>query len=147
MNIPISFVLSTTDAAVPLGFEAWIDQTKLFDLDHVQGTQTVTLHVADNDDEHEHHQLRLVMKNKLPKHTQVDVDGNIVGDARLIITDLSFDEIELGHMFSEHAQYQHDYNGTAQQVILDEFYGEMGCNGTVSLKFATPVYLWLLEHM
>ena len=27
------------------------------------------------------------------------------------------------------------------------FFGNMGCNGYVSLKFATPIYLWLLEHM
>lgn len=144
-TIAISFELDTTDAAVPLGFEAWIDQTKFFDSDHVQGLQTVTTQIDDNDDEQ--HQLRLIMKNKLPEYTQVDADGNIVGDARLIITDMSFDQIELGHMFSEHTQYQHDRNGTAQQVILEKFYGEMGCNGTVSLKFTTPVYLWLLEHM
>jgi hypothetical protein len=50
-------------------------------------------------------------------------------------------------MFSEQAEYHHDCNGTAQQVILDKFYREMGCNGTVSLKFTTPVYLWLLENM
>jgi hypothetical protein len=23
----------------------------------------------------------------------------------------------------------------------------MGCNGTVSLKFTTPIYMWLLETM
>jgi len=44
------------------------------------------------------------------------------------------------------AQYQHDFNGTGNPTI-DKFYGEMGCNGTVSLKFTTPIYLWLLENM
>jgi hypothetical protein len=144
-TMAISFELDTTDAAVPLGFEAWIDQTKFFDSDHVQGLQTVTTQIADNDDEQ--HQLRLIMKNKLPEYTQVDADGNIVGDARLVITDLSFDDIQLGHMFVEQAEYYHDCNGTATAPILDKFYSEMGCNGTVSLKFTTPVYLWLLEHM
>jgi hypothetical protein len=144
-TMAISFVLDTTNAAVPLGFEAWIDQTKFFDSDHVQGPQTVTMQIADNDDEQ--HQLRLIMKNKLPEHTQVDTDGNIIADARLIITDLSFDDIQLGHMFSEQAEYRHDRNGTAQETVVDKFYREMGCNGTVSLEFATPVYLWLLEHM
>jgi hypothetical protein len=111
----------------------------------VQGPQTVTLQIAENDDEQ--HQLRLIMKNKLPEHTQVDADGNIVSDTRLIIKDLAFDNIQLRQLFVKHARYQHDRNGTAQQAILDEFYGEMGCNGTVSLEFNTPVYLWLLEHM
>jgi hypothetical protein len=49
-------------------------------------------------------------------------------------------------MVTEQAVYTHDFNGT-QQEIQDEFYSEMGCNGTVSLKFSTPIYLWLLEHM
>ena len=144
-TMAISFVLGTTDTKVPLGFEAWIDQTKFFDSDHVQGLQTVTMQIDDNDDEQ--HRLRLIMKNKLPEHTQVDTDGNIVADARLIITDLSFDGIALGHMFVEQSEYHHDRNGTAETAVLEKFYGEMGCNGTVSLEFATPVYLWLLEHM
>ena len=42
--------------------------------------------------------------------------------------------------------YRHDYNGTTDPFD-DEFYGEMGCNGTVSLKFTTPIYLWLLENL
>lgn len=126
ISISISFVLDTTNAAVPLGFEAWIDQTKFFDSDHVQGPQTVTMQIADND---EQHLLRLIMKNKLPEHTQVDTDGNIIADARLIITDLSFDDIQLGYLFSEKSEYHHDRNGTAQETVLEKFYGEMGCNG------------------
>ena len=145
MTISISFGLNSTNTAVPLGFEAWIGQTKFFDTDHVQGPQTVTMQIADNDNEQ--HQLRLIMKNKLPEHTQVDTDGNIIADARLIITDLSFDEIQLGHMFGQQAEYRHDRNGTAQETVLEKFYGEMGCNGTVSLEFTTPVYLWLLENL
>jgi hypothetical protein len=38
------------------------------------------------------------------------------------------------------------FNGTSE-VTEDKFYSELGCNGTVSLKFTTPMYLWLLEHM
>jgi hypothetical protein len=86
------------------------------------------------------------MKNKTSDHTKVDSDGNIVADARLTITDLSFDEISLGHMVTEQAVYTHDFNGTSA-IIQDQFYHELGCNGTVSLKFNTPIYLWLLEHM
>ena len=143
-KITITFNLATTDATAELGFEAWIDQRKFLDVDHVKDTQPVTVELDDQDDTE--HELRLVLKNKTTAHTQVDEHGNIVADARLLITDVAFDEIRLGHMFVEQAVYTHDFNGTGKETE-EKFYGELGCNGTVSLKFSTPMYLWLLEHM
>jgi hypothetical protein len=142
-TITISCIVDTTDPAAALGFEAWIDNQKFFDTDHVQARQPVVVEIADDDSEHE---LRFVLKNKIADHTRIDDAGNIVSDTTLTITDLAFDEIKLGHIVTEQAVYTHDFNGT-QKEIQDKFYGEMGCNGTVSLKFITPVYLWLLEHM
>ena len=143
-KVTITFNLATTDATAELGFEAWIDDRKFLDVDHVKETQPVAVELEDQDDAE--HELRLVLKNKTTEHTQVDEHGNIVADARLLITDVAFDEIRLGHMFSEQAVYTHNFNGTGKETE-DKFYGELGCNGTVSLKFATPMYLWLLEHM
>jgi hypothetical protein len=142
-TVTITCTVDTTNTKATLGFEAWVDDQKFFDSNHVQAQQPVVMEIADDDGEHE---LRFVLKNKTFGHTQIDAAGNIVSDARLIVTDLAFDEIQLGHMVTEQAVYTHDVNGT-QQEIRDEFYGEMGCNGTVSLKFTTPIYLWLLDHM
>jgi hypothetical protein len=143
-TITVSCTVDTTDPAAELGFEAWVDDQKFFDLDHVQAQQPVVVEIADDDDGE--HELRFVLKNKTSDHTQIDAAGNIVADARLIVTDLAFDEIKLGHMVTEQSTYTHDFNGTGQ-LTQDKFYGAMGCNGTVSLKFSTPVYMWLLEHM
>ena len=143
-TVSITFNLSTTDACAELGFEAWINQRKFLDVEHVKETQKITVELDDQDDAE--HELRLVLKNKTTEHTQVDAHGNIITDARLLITDLAFDEIQLGHMLVEQAVYTHDFNGNGA-TTQDKFYGELGCNGTVSLKFATPMYLWLLEHM
>lgn len=143
-TVIISCRLGTTNAVVPLGFEAWVDDQKFFDTDHVQSDQPIQIEIADDDAEHE---LRLVMKNKRSDHTQVDSAGNIISDARLVITDLAFDEIALGQLVADHAVYIHDQNAQLPIPVQDKFYSEMGCNGTVSLKFTTPVYLWLLEHM
>jgi len=142
-TVSISCTLNTTNPEAQLGFEAWIDNQKFFDTDHVQAQQQVTVEIADDNGEHE---LKFVLKNKTSDHTQIDEAGNIVADARVIVTDLAFDEIKLGDMVTKQAVYTHDFNGTGT-LIQDEFYGEMGCNGTVSLKFSTPIYLWLLEHM
>ena len=69
-----------------------------------------------------------------------------MSDARVIITDVEFNGLKLDYTFVEQAIYTHDFNGTKQQQQA-RFYGEMGCNGTVSLEFSTPCYLWLLENL
>jgi hypothetical protein len=85
------------------------------------------------------------MANKMTDHTQVDSNGNIVADSRLTVSDLEFDEILLDQLFFDLATYTHSTNGLSPET-QNKFYGEMGCNGTVELKFTTPVYLWLLEN-
>ena len=135
--------ITPTNAAVPLGFEIWIDDQKLFDQDHVQESHRITTDLSDDDGEHE---LRLVLKNKLSEHTQMDVNNTIVSDARISVSDIEFDGIALNQLVPNLAEYQHNFNGTGE-LSVHKFYGELGCNGTVTLKFTTPIYLWLLEHM
>ena len=142
-SLTISSQVGTTDPLVPLGMEVWIDDQQFINIDHVQGSQDLVIELPDDEAEHE---LRFVMKNKKVEHTLVDENNNIVKDAGLSITDMAFDEIKLGYMLTDLAVYTHDFNGS-QPEIQDTFYSEMGCNGTVSLKFTTPIYLWLLESM
>lgn len=142
-TVTVACILNTTDPTAELGFEAWVDNYKFCDIDHVESKQQVFFELPDNDGEHE---LKFILKNKTAKHTKIDDTNNIISDARLTVTDITFDEIKLGHMVTELATYTHDFNGTKEST-QDKFYSEIGCNGTVSLKFSTPVYLWLLEHM
>lgn len=141
MNISCTIGVSNPDAN--LGLEIWVDDQCLFDTPAINAVAGLSFEVADSDADHE---LRFVMKNKTIDHTQLDADGNIVQDARIIISDIKFDQIELGQIFTRQAVYTHDFNGT-QEETKEKFYGEMGCNGTVSIKFATPIYIWLLENM
>ncbi len=135
--------ITPTNAAAALGMEVWIDNQKLFDQAHVQEHHRISTDLSDDDGEHE---LRFVLKNKLSEHTQVDADNNIVSDARISVSDIEFDGIALDQLVPVLAKYQHNFNGSGEPIV-DEFYGELGCNGTVSLKFTTPIYLWLLENM
>jgi hypothetical protein len=144
-NSTFSFVLTPTDPAAKLGFEAWINDQCVFDSDCVSSSVTVTVNLPSDSAETEH-TLKLVLKNKLSEHTQISESGEIVNDACLTVSNLSFDGIELGQMVNDLAMYQHDFNGT-QPTIQEQFFGTMGCNGTVRLKFSTPIYLWLLENM
>ena len=135
--------VDTTDELATLGLEIWLDDQQIFNTTHVNSTVECQTNFSDADGEHE---LRFVMKNKTIDQTQIDADGNILKDACLTINNVAFEEMDLGHLFVEQTTYTHDFNGT-QAEITDEFYGVMGCNGTVSLKFTTPIYLWLLENM
>lgn len=92
------------------------------------------------------HVLEFEMTGKTPDHTIVDDQGQILSDQFIVIENISFDNISLGNMFSEIAEYHHDFNGS-QPATVDRFYGIMGCNGKIRLRFSTPIYLWLLENM
>jgi hypothetical protein len=138
----ISFTVDSTNGSVPIGFEAWVDDVCYFTTDHVEGPTEVSFDISDDDAEHV---LRLIMRGKTEAHTSMDENG-IVTDVMLTVKKITFDEIELGHTFTEQAVYRHDFNGS-QDPIDDQFFGDMGCNGEVSLKFTSPIYLWLLEKM
>ena len=139
----ISFDVSNSDPSAQLGFEAWFNNIKFFDTDHITDTVTITY---DFPDEEQECCLRLVLKNKLPIHTKISNTGDIISDARLFLKNLAFDEIKLEQLFYKLAVYRHDTNGTTP-VADHKFYGELGCNGELILNFSTPIYLWLLENM
>ena len=113
----------------------------MLNIDHVASDTPVafTLDVEDGDQE-----LKFIMKNKTMDHTTVDENGQIVKDACLNISNFCIENIELGYTFLEQCKYHHDFNGT-QDPIEAMFHDVMGCNGTVILKFSSPVYLWMLE--
>jgi len=90
--------------------------------------------------------LEIVMSGKQSGHTVINQDGEILQDRVIEIDKIALDDLELGQVFVEQAQYHHDFNGT-QAATVDEFYGAIGCNGTVQLNFSAPVYMWLLENM
>jgi hypothetical protein len=142
-KVQLACTISSTDFKAKIGLEIWLDDTQIYDTKHVDQPINFVHEFADTDGEH---QLQFVMKNKTLDHTTIDADGTILTDCRICIRNLSFDEIQLRQIFIDHAVYKHDFNGTAD-TIQDKFYGEMGCNGTVTLAFTTPIYLWLLENM
>ena len=124
-------------------------QVALDDQIHWQGdvtTEPVTISVVLDDAVEMDHQLAITLGGKTPEDTIVDAQGQILEDRTLEISHITMDDIDIQSLIYEHAEYAHDFNGTAEPVI-DEFFGTMGCNGTVSLRFSTPVYLWLLENM
>jgi hypothetical protein len=142
-SVKFSCVISPSNTAVPLGCEVWIDDTCVFDQNHVAEPVAVSHEFSDDDGDHV---LRITLKNKLPEHTRINDQGNIVSDALLGVTAISFDEIDCTQIVQDISVYRHNLNGNGPE-IEDQFFGDLGCNGSVELKFTTPVYLWLLENM
>jgi hypothetical protein len=139
----ITGFIDSSDKKITLGTEVWIDDICVVNVEHVDRIVHFS-HVLEEDNAE--HELRIVMKHKTPDHTELDNAGNIIRDAMLSISDIKFDEIALGQVLLNKAVYTHDFNGS-QPPVDDKFFGDLGCNGTVSLKFTAPTYLWLLENM
>ncbi len=138
----LGFKISANDAV--LDFQLLLDGQV-----HWQGrpgldVQEISVEFDDADDES--HVLEFVLSGKTSDHTQITEQGEIESDVTVQIRDIAFDDIAIDQIFSELAEYHHDFNGT-QAALVDRFFGTMGCNGTVRLEFTTPIYLWLLETM
>lgn len=140
--IKIGCDIASTNPSADLQLEMWIDNNKILDTCIVEHRH-IEHRILDVDGEHE---LKFVLKNKKDSDTQIDEAGNIIKDSLIEITNLTFDDIELNHIMHQLSVYRHNSNGRTD-YIEDKFYESMGCNGTVTLKFTTPIYLWLLENM
>lgn len=142
--LTISCDITPTDPTCPLGLELWVNDQQIFESDSV--TDKIEFSHSLQLLENQEHTLSIKLKNKSAQHTQVDEAGKIIKDSTVMIERIAFDEIELGQIIPDLSVYQHDFNGNGP-VTQSKFYRELGCNGTVSLKFTTPVYLWLLERI
>jgi hypothetical protein len=140
-----SFQLTPTNPTAGLGFEVWLNDQCVFDTDHVAQSLTITGDLP-NDSVETEHTLKMVLKHKQAEHTKINDTGDITQDACLEIFNWTFNGVELGPLVSHLTVYEHDFNSNSEK-IKDKFFGTMGCNGTVELKFSTPIYLWLLGHM
>lgn len=143
-TLKLKFDIVPSNPNAPLGVEVWFDQQCI--VDQSQLTESYLVNHDFDDTIEQSHVLKIVVKNKTAEHTRIDADGNIVGDSVLEIKNFVVDEIDIDQLVREQAVYCHNFNGAGVETT-DPFYNIVGCNGTVTLKFSTPVYLWLLENM
>ena len=139
----INFDIDTSDPLATIGVSVLLDNACVFQTDHLIELTHIDLSVIDDEGDHE---LCTVISGKTTDHTKIDEHGNIIKDVVLNISKVAIDGIDVEQLFIEKCVYTHNFNGT-QSEIADTFYGAAGCNGTISFKFSTPIYLWLLENM
>jgi len=131
------------DTSIPLGFEVLLDGHSMFKTENVTGPNQISFEI--NDDEATH-KLQFIMTGKNAEHTKIDDNNNITSDVLLKLFNITIDDISIDQFLTNLIEYVHNFNGS-ENIVTDKFYGNIGCNGTLTLEFTTPFYLWLLEHM
>lgn len=104
--------------------------------------------IAIDDDQEVEHELTIEMSGKTAGHTKLNNDGSIADDVMVYINNETcmLDDINITSILWDKANYWHNHNGSTN-FSDHKFYSAMGCNGTVSMKFSTPVYMWLLDNL
>jgi hypothetical protein len=124
--------------------EVWIDEQKIYETVATPDLHTINAQLTE---EPGNHVLKLVMLGKLPQHTVCDTSGNILSDIYFQIFKLEFEELDMQNIFCQGLPiYTHSFNST-QAEFVDEFYGMLGCNGIVEIRFSTPIFLWLTDYL
>jgi hypothetical protein len=92
------------------------------------------------------HVLGVVFKNKQADDTcGFQEDGTWMWDKMLHIEAVEMDDIDIETLVYSEGTYTYtDSTGTEQTVAGST---SMSWNGTWSLKFSTPLYIWMLERL
>ena len=107
-----------------------------------QNDLLMCLHLPEHDSSQ--HVISLEMSGKLPQHTVINQQGHIISDRWLEFNSFKFQDIDLGHQFTESAVYLHDHNANSEMVAVP-FTGSMYFNGRVQWQYDQDPLLWLLE--
>ena len=95
------------------------------------------------------HTLAIRLLNKGVRDTKVDSEGKITEDLYLVVEKITIDDIDLGLSLLETGHYILDQKVNFNGSDIDQLPGHkhLTWNGTWSLPFSTPFYLWLLENL
>jgi hypothetical protein len=138
---PIAEIKINSDSKFKEEIDGTEDKPTLIDFEHelVEG---------------EKYDLQIIRSNKDSKQTVVE-NGNIIKDQLLNIKSIEIDEIDIGALVYEGvytpaypepwATQQRD----AGKELPESFKNvtKIGHNGTWSLQFESPFYMWLLENL
>lgn len=138
-HIEINIKLSSTFWKLPPKAKIYVDDNLIFD-DLVK--DAIDFNYATELTEGEH--LLVIELCDKDKYQTVVENDQIVKDQLLNIDAISFDEIEIGFLRYSLSKYYPTQEDAPQEVTNCV---NLGWNGRWELKFTTPIYLWLLEHM
>ena len=142
-SFALKFLVNSTDYRCPFKFSVSLNGTTVHTCEHIK--EAIPIEVIINDTEQQYvHALVLTLEGKNYTHTQLK-DGVIIVDPLVTISHVTIDDIRIDQVFNKHSTYRHNANNTKIKDNYD-FFGIMGCNGTVTFTFSTPIFHWLLEN-
>lgn len=141
-NFKLKLELESTDTSVPLGVRVYFDNNCIFETDYVRETIKINHSFVDDVGPHS---FRVEMFGKSAEHTKL-IDDKIVKDVLINVTHISIEDIDLTKLLWNKGVYRHSFN-SSREPVDNKFFGSMGCNGSFSLTFESPFFIWMLENM
>lgn len=80
------------------------------------------------------------------KYQTVLENGKIIKDQLLNINNITFDEIDIGHLIWTKSNYYPTIKDPLQEYPFKNCVN-LGWNGAWEFEFTTPIYIWLLENI
>jgi len=126
-------------------FSVWLDEHVVVQTEIAsEAIQTVGFTKLIDDG---NHTLKIRLENKTAQDTVIN-GGDIVKDMLLNIDDIIIDDISLGNLrwtAEYHLDDPQEYNG--KTITQLDSCVNLGWNGTYTLEFSSPFYIWLLEKL
>ena len=138
-EIEIEINLSSTWWNNPPRCKVWLNHEVLLQSSEIREPTKMAWKGNLAEGEHEI-KIALIGKNGITDTISNDA-GEIIKDQLLNIESILIDDIELGHLLNSSGKFVAT-NGDLLSNITN-----LGVNGTWSLKFQVPVYIWLLENL
>lgn len=127
-------------------FSIWLDDNVIIQTE-ISNESDQTHKFTHTIDEGEH-VLRIKLENKTDSDTLI-VDGQVSKDMLLNINNITIDDISLGELLWSESIFlldkPHEYQGD-KITHLDNCVN-LGWNGSYTLTFSSPYYIWLLEKL
>ena len=137
-KVKFSITLGSDYQTVPPRARVTISDKKIFEGPVSADILIIDPAELDNDSDF---QLRIELIDKIPEHTVLDEQGNIVKDSVLTIKKIIIEDIEIQSNLSlDQEKFYYEHSGGKHQL-----YDSLGVNGTAVINFSTPFYIWLLE--
>ena len=127
-------------------FSIWLDNHVIIQTE-ISSESPQTHKFTHTIDEGEH-VLKINLENKTDLDTKVE-NGQVSKDMLLNIDDITIDDISLGQLLWSESTFlldkPHEYQG--KEITQLDNCVNLGWNGSYTLKFSSPYYIWLLEKL
>jgi hypothetical protein len=145
-SLEVSVTVSGTYWDKKPQFSIWLDNSVIIQTE-ISSESPQTHKFTHTIDEGEH-TLRINLENKTDSDTLI-VNGNVGKDMLLNIDDITIDDISLGQLLWSESTFlldkSHEYQG--KEITELDNCVNLGWNGSYTLKFSSPYYIWLLEKL